>query len=299
MGCWPWLRPETPPGQQTVPLAVTGQYRYAALPALQDGYVKARLTLKQDTSGGAGRVTGDATLDKTVDEAQLLFQPDPAQSQGVIDFSHVFQLAPGALTLALGDTTRFYAVLTVDDSVTPTRRLSSGVEYTQVLPIQAVGRAIVRPKLATEGEQELRWHVRRDGQTYAFERAVTTDLPFEPILAEGGLGEYRFTLETQQDGNWVAVSNDVTVKLTVPATATPPGEHCQRTGWHARWRSSRPRPEGGAPVPGGTPPQVPTRRPNPGGAGVAEPSATPTAAAVAALPYRDPHAADLGDGVLG
>ena len=239
-------RSETMPGQQSVPLAVTGQYRYATLPTLQDGYVKARLTLKQDTSGGAGRVTGDATLDKTVDEAQLLFQPDRTQSQGVIDFSHVFQLAPGALTLAPGDTTRFYAVLTVADSVTPTQRLSNGVEYAQVLPIQAVGRAIVRPKLATEGEQELRWHVRRDGQSYAFERAVNTELPFEPILAEGGLGEYRFTLETQQDGNWVAVSNDVTVKLTVPATATPFEGVVERAGRHpgggchahtGRWRA--------------------------------------------------------------
>ena len=280
-------RPETAPGQQSVPLEVTGQYRYAALPALQDGYVKARLTLKQDTSGGAGRVTGDATLDKTVDEAQLLFQPDPAQSQGVIDFSHVFQLAPGALTLAPGDTTRFYAVLTVDDSATPTQRLSSGVEYTQVLPIQAVGRAIVRPRLAAEGEQELRWHVRRDGQSFAFERAVATELPFEPILEEGGLGEYRFTLETQQDGNWVAVSNDVTVKLTVPATATPPGGVVSAPDG-TQVTVVTPTPGGGAPSPAGTPPQVPTRRPNPGGAGVAEPSATPTAAAVAALPSVTP-----------
>ena len=281
------VRPETPPGQQTIPLAVTGQYRYSVLPALQDGYVKARLTLKQDTSGGAGRVTGDAALDKTVDEAQLLFQPDPAQAQGVIEFSHIFQLAPGALTLALGDTTRFYTLLTVDDSAAPTRRLSSGVEYTQVLPIQAVGRAIVRPKLAAEGEQELRWHVRRDGQTYAFERAVTTELPFEPILAEGGLGEYRFTLETQKDDAWVAVSNDVTVKLTVPATATPP-ESVVSAPDGTQAVIATPTPEGGGPVPDGTPPQVPTRRPIPGGAGVAEPSATPTAAAVAALPTGTP-----------
>ena len=50
-------RPEMTPGQQNVPLSASGQYRYAALPALQDGYVQARLTLKQDTSGGAGRVT--------------------------------------------------------------------------------------------------------------------------------------------------------------------------------------------------------------------------------------------------
>ena len=269
------VRPESPPGQQTAPLTVTGQYRYSALPALQDGYVEARLTLKQDTSGGAGRVTGDEALDKTVDEAQLLFQPDLAQSQGVIDFSHVFQLAPGALTLAAGDTTRFYAVLTVDDSVTPTRRLSSGVEYTQLLPIQAVGRAIVRPKLALEGEQDLRWHVRRDGQTFAFERAVTTDLPFEPILAQGGLGEYRFTLETEQNGNWIPVSNDVTVKLTVPLTSTPPGDIAAAPDG-TQVAVATPTPGGDALAPDGTAPSVPTRRPGPGGSGAVEPTETPT-----------------------
>ena len=126
-------RSETTPGQQSVPLSATAQYRYTALPTLQDGYVPARLTLKQDTSGGAGRVTGDETLDKTVDEAQVLLQPDPAQAQGVIDFSHVFQLAPGALELNPGDTTRFYTLLTVTDSAAPTRRLSNGVEYSAAL----------------------------------------------------------------------------------------------------------------------------------------------------------------------
>ncbi len=276
------VRPETLPGQQTVPLAASGQYRYSALPTLQDGYVQARLALKQDTSGGAGRVTGDETLDKTVDEAQLLFKPDPAQSQGVIDFSHVFQLAPGALALNPGDTTRFYTVLTAIDSAAPTRRLSNGVEYTQLLPIQAVGRSIVRPKLAVEGEQDLRWHIRRDGQTFAFERAVTTELPFEPILAQGGLGDYRFTLETQRDGNWVSVSNDVNVKLTVPSTATPPGNIVTAPDG-TQVAVVTPTPGGGAPNPVGTPPQVPTRRSGPGDAGVAEPSATPTAAAVAAV----------------
>jgi len=276
------VRPETPPGQQTAPLAVTGQYRYSALPMLQDGYVQARLSLKQDTSGGAGRVTGDETLDKTVDEAQLLFKPDPVQSQGVIDFSHVFQLAPGALVLNPGDTTRFYTVLTVTDSAAPTRRSSNGVGYTQLLPIQAVGRSIVRPKLAVEGEQDLRWHIQRDGQTFAFERAVTTDLPFEPLLAQGGLGDYRFTLETQRDGNWVAVSNDVTVKLTVPPTLTPPGSLVTAPGG-TQVAVETPTPSSNAVNPAGTPPQVPTRRATPGGGGVGEPSATPTAAAVAAV----------------
>jgi hypothetical protein len=274
-------RPESVPGQQTTPLAVAGQYHYSALPPLQDGLVQARLSLKQDTSGGAGRVTGDETLDKTVDEAQLLFKPDPAQSQGVIDFSHVFQLAPGALQLNPGDTSRFYVVLTVTDAAAPTRRLSNGVEYTQILPIQVVGRSIVRPKLAVEGEQNLRWHVRRDGQTFVFERAVTTDLPFEPILAQGGLGEYRFTLETQRDGDWVPVSNDVNVKLTVPPTGTPPGGIVVAPDG-TQVAVVTPTPGGGAVTPVGTAPLVPTRRPTPGGANPAEPSATPTPAAVAA-----------------
>jgi len=274
-------RSETTPGQQSVPLSATAQYRYTALPALQDGYVPARLTLKQDTSGGAGRVTGDETLDKTVDEAKVLLRPDPAQAQGVIDFAHVFQLAPGALELNPGDTTRFYTLLTVTDSAAPTRRLSNGVEYTQLLPIQAVGRAIVRPQLAVEGGQELRWHIQRDGQTLAFERGVATELPFEPFLAQGGLGDYRFTLETQRNGDWVTVSNDVNIKLTVPVTATPPGELVVAPGG-TPVALATPTPGTGAPEPAGTPPSPPTRRPTPGnGAGV-EPSATPTAAAVAA-----------------
>jgi hypothetical protein len=275
-------RSETTPGRQNVPLSASGQYRYTALPTLQDGFVPARLTLKQDTSGGAGRVTGDETLDKTVDEAQVLLKPDPAQSQGVIDFSHVFQLAPGALELNPGDTTRFYTVLTVADSLAPTRRLSNGVEYTQLLPIQAVGRAIVRPKLAVEGGQDLRWHIQRDGQTLAFERAAATELPFEPFLAQGGLGDYRFTLETQRSGDWVAVSNDVNIKLTVPVTETPLGEIAVAPGVTPDALAT-PVPGSGTPNPAGTPPQVPTRRPTPVGSTGAEPSATPTVTAVTAV----------------
>ena len=60
-------------------------------------------------------------------------------------------------------------MLSVIDSAAPTRRLSNGVEYSQLLPIQVVGRAIMRPKLAVEGEQDLRWHIQRDGQTFAFD----------------------------------------------------------------------------------------------------------------------------------
>lgn len=273
-------RSGTTPGQQSVPLSATGQYRYTALPTLQDGYVQARLTLKQDTSGGAGRVTGDESLDKTVDEAQLLFKPDPAQSQGLIDFEHVFQLAPGALELNPGDTTRFYAVLTVTDSAAPTRRLSNGVEYTQLLPIQAVGRAIVRPKLAVEGAQDLRWHIQRDGQTLAYERAAATELPFDPFLAQGGLGDYRFTLETQRNGDWVPVSNDVNIKLTVPSTPTPTGA-IVTTPNGTQVAMVTPGPGTGTPTPAGTPPQTPTRRPTPAGGGAGTPTATPTVTQVA------------------
>jgi hypothetical protein len=273
-------RSETTPGQQSVPFSVTAQYRYAALPTLQDGHVPARLTLKQDTSGGAGRVTGDETLDKTIDEAQLLLQPDPAHAQGVIDVSHVFQLAPGALELNPGDTTRFYTLLTVRDSAAPTRRVSNGVEYTQLLPIQAVGRAIVRPKLAVEGRQDLRWHILRDGQTLAYERGAASELPFDPFLAQGGLGDYRFTLETQRNGEWVTVSNEVNIKLTVPATPTPPGELV--TAPEGTPALVTPTLGTGSPEPVGTPPRPPTRRPTPGND--TGPSATPTAAAVAAVP---------------
>jgi hypothetical protein len=280
-------RPETSPGQQSVPLEVTGQYRYGALPALKDGHVQAQLTLKQDTSGGAGRVTGDETLDKTVDEAQLLFEADPAQSQGVIDFAHVFQLAPGALDLNPGDTTRFYVVLTVADSDAPTRRLSNGVEYTQLLPIQVAGSTIVRPKLAVEGAQVLRWHIQRDGQTLTFERAVATELPFEPFLAQGGLGDYRITLETQRNGDWVPVSNDVNIKLTVRATATSSGELAQAPGG-TPLPSATPAPGDNTVVPVGTPPQMPTRRPTPGAGAGAEPSATPTVALVASAATATP-----------
>ncbi len=269
-------KPETPVGQQTVPLVAVGQYRYSILPALQDGLVPARLVLKQDTSGGAGRVTGDDTLDKTVDEAELRFKPDPAAAQGVIQFEHTFQLAPGSLALAPGDASRFYAVLTVADSATPTRRLSNGIDYTQALPILAVGKTIVRPKLATEGERELRWHVERDGQTVALTPATGTTLEFEPILAQGGLGDYRFTLEVNRDGKWVAVSNEVSVKLALRPTLTPPPG--VGTPPPEQIAIVTPTPSvGGTTTPGSGAPQIPTPRPTPGGSGGRPATATPTA----------------------
>ena len=74
---WLWSSPKQRPANRPRSSIATGQYRYSALPMQQDGYVQARLTLKQDTSGGAGRVLGDETLDRTVDEAQLLFNRIP------------------------------------------------------------------------------------------------------------------------------------------------------------------------------------------------------------------------------
>ena len=140
----------------------------------------------------------------------------------------------------------------------------------------------MRPKLAVEGGQDLRWHIQRDGQTLAFERGVATELPYEPFLAQGGLGDYRFTLETQRNGDWVTVSNDVNIKLTVPATATPPGELVVASGGTPAALAT-PTPGTGEPAPIGTPPSPPTRRPTPGNGAGAQPSATPTAAVVAAV----------------
>ena len=65
-----------------------------------------RLILKQDTLGRAGRVSGNDALDKTVDETQLLFKPDPAKAQDLIEFWYIFDIAPGALAVAPGDNTR-------------------------------------------------------------------------------------------------------------------------------------------------------------------------------------------------
>ncbi len=215
------IKPEVPEGQVKTPLAVAGQYRFFSLPRLSGAYVPARLTLKQDTSGGAGRVTGNPDLDATVAEAPLWFQPDPLQSQGVIEFSHVFEITAGDLDLPPGATTRLYAVLTVEDAIAPTRRLSTGVEYTQRLPIQAVGTTLTRPRLANEGRYALRWHVRLNGQTFLLLDATDPQLPLDDILARGGLGEYRFTLETETEGTWTAVSNEVTVLLALRPTETP------------------------------------------------------------------------------
>ena len=217
---------------------------------------------------------------KTVDETQLLFKPDPEKAQDLIEFSFTFEIAPGALAVAPGDSTRLYAVLIVTDSVAPTRRISTGIEYTQLLPIQALGGAIVRPELAGDGASALRWHVRLNGQTLLLEPAAQTTLALDPILAKGGLGEYRFTLEVPRDNAWIPVSNEVTVLLALSPTTTPlpntvvPGSDTQVA-------VVTPTPPADAPAPAGRP-STPTRCPVPVGAGAA--TATPTPAVVAEQP---------------
>lgn len=265
------VKPETPPGQQSIPLTVVGQYRYSAIPALEDGLVPARLVLKQDSSGGAGLVAGNPALDETVDEMTLYFKPDPAQSQGIIQFQHVFELVPGLIDVDPGVSTRFYVVMTVADAAAPTRRISSGVEYTQILPIQIQGMEVVRPVVLQEDQLRLRWKVSLNGLTFQTPDARGNTLELQPIIDQGGVGDYKIVLEVEQDGAWAPVSNELSVQLALRATATPPP-------------GSTPTPALVAVVtPGGAipSPAVPTRRPTPrpqAGA-TATPAATTTSSA--------------------
>lgn len=270
------VKPETASGQTASSLTVNGQYRFSALPVLSGEYLQARLVLKQDVSGGAGRVTGNPELDTTVAEATLYFRPDPAQAQGLIDFSQVFEVPPSNLNIPPGGTTRLYASLTVEDGVAPTRRLSTGIEYTQILPIRIVEMSVVRPKLAAEGQYPLRWHVRLNGQTFSLLDAIDTRLALDDILARGGLGDYRFTLETETTGIWAPVSNEVTVQLALKPTETPLASPEPSSGTLVAITSPTPAMSGT--VPGGSLPVTPTRRPTPIGGGPL-PSATPTPAA--------------------
>lgn len=250
-----------PAGALTIPFTVAGQYRFSALPPLQRGFIPARLLLKRDTSGGAGQITGDVSLDETVTETPIWFQPDPNQSRGVIEFTHVFNITPGDLDVTPGTTHRFYAVLQVEDSLAPTRQISTGVQYTHIVPIRAVNTEIVRPALANEGARLLRWFVRRDGEPLLEIPADTLTLPLDDVLAKGGIGDYSIVLETQADGKWVVASNEVTVKLAPPPTdtpvviGTPPGGGSPSPGELALISS---------PTPAGSPPPTPTRRTPPG-----------------------------------
>jgi hypothetical protein len=252
-----------------------GQYRYSAIPALQYGLVPATLVLKQDSSGGAGLVAGDPSLDKTVDEATLYFKPDPASSQGLIEFSHVFELVPGALDLDPGVNTRFYTTLIVEDAAAPTRRISSGVEYTQNLPIEIKNMEVVRPVLLQEDRVTLRWKILLNGLTFQTPEARSPTLALQPIVDQGGVGDYKIVLEVENEGAWVPISNELSIQLAVRATPTPP-PGAEPTGTSAVVAITTP---GEIPTPA-----VPTRRPTPvGGGGLARvtatPSITPTASA--------------------
>ncbi len=244
-------------------LVATGQYRYLALPTLQNGLVPARLTWKLDTSGGMGQITGDEALDKTIGETPLWFKPDPGQAQGVIEFSQPFDLSPAAIDVQPGVTRFLYAILTVEDSPTPTRRLSKAIQYTQILPIRVVGTEVVRPTLFREPPAGLRWHVRFNGQTMAQRAAVTTTLPLAEFLEMGGLGNYSVILEAPVDGKVVAVSNEVLITLTVPQPPTPtPTATATETVTPPAEATTGPRIIA-TPTPGGAP-ATPTRRTPPG-----------------------------------
>jgi len=263
-------------GRPTVPITLTGQYRYSSLPTLQNEFVPAQLTLKLDTSGGTGQITGDDSRDKTLSTATLWFKPDPAQSRGAIDFSHVFEVAPGDLEVQPGSTNYVYAVLSVEDSPAPTRKLSTAAEYTQVLPIWVNGTEVVRPALPKEPPTGLRWHVRFNGQTMAQRPVTGLTLPLSEFLSSAGLGEYRVLLETDVDGQSRPVSNEVQIMLAVPGTPTPTATRTPLAGTPA---AGTPAPLIGTPTPGGPPPATPTRRTPPGGI---TPTTTLTPAATSA-----------------
>jgi hypothetical protein len=258
------------PGMSSIPFTVTGQYRFSALPTLQRGYTPVHLTLKRDTSGGAGQVTGDVSLDETVAETTVWFQPEPGQSRGDIQFEHVFEIPPGSLDVLPGNRSHYYVVFQAEDSSAPTSQLSTGVDYTHVLPIRIVGKEVVRPEMTNQADRPLQWHIQLNGQTWMQIPANRTTLSIEEVVAKGGIGEYRITLETQSEGKWVPASNEVTVKLAPPPTETPiwtetpsgvetPGEA----------------PGIATPTPAGTIPPTPTRRPRP----ALPPDGTPAASA--------------------
>lgn len=215
------IKPDILPGQQSIPLTVVGQYRYSAIPALQDGLAPAHLLLKRDTSGGAGLVAGDPNQDQTVDEMTLYFKPDPARSDGLIQFQHVFDLTPGTLDVDPGVHSRFYVVLNVEDAATPTRRISTGVDYTQNLPIQIQGMQVIRPIILHEDRVRLRWKISLNNLTFQTPEARTATLELQPIIDKGGVGDYKVVLEVEQEGQWAPVSNELSVQLAVRPTVIP------------------------------------------------------------------------------
>jgi hypothetical protein len=285
-------------------LAASGEYRYMTLPMLQNELVSARLTWKLDTSGGMGQISGNDTLDKTVGETALWFKPDPVQAQGVIEFSQPFDLAPGAVDIQPGMTRYIYAVLTVEDSPAPTRRVSKAIEYTQILPIRIVGAEVVRPALAREPPAGLRWHVRFNGLSMAQRAAVTTTLPLAEFLALGGLGDYSVILEAPVDGKVIAISNEVQIKLALPgtptATPTSPPPPATLTAIATSPRVGTPTP-GAAPPPATPTPRAPpgartaTSTPSPTATAEASTTATPTRPAWASVFWADRYSLTPGE----
>ncbi len=259
-------------GHDTIPVQVAGQYRYSSLPAMQHGYTEANLRLKRDSSGGAGQINGDESMDQTVAETVLWFKPDPAQSSGVIDYVYVFEVSPQQLDIPLGGTAQLYAVLSVADSAAPTRRFSSAAQYIQVVPIQVVGTDVVAPALASTNAADARWHVFLNGETLFVRPASEMKLSLAEALAQGGLGEYKIVLETSSDGRYLPVSNEVTVQLALPTTPTATPLPVPTVGPDGE---STPAPPAGTVSPLGTMPPTPTRRSPP-----PQQSATPTASAV-------------------
>jgi hypothetical protein len=273
------------PGRNAISVMATGQYRYATLPMLQNEYVPARLIWKLDTSGGMGQITGNPALDQTAGEALLWFKPDPAQAQGVIEFSHAFEINPAALDIQPGATYYLYAMLVVEDSPAPTRRLSKTIEYTQILPIQVIGTDVVRPTLAHEPPAGLRWHVRFNGLTMAQRPATSPNLPLGEFLAAGGLGDYSVVLEAPAEGKMRAVSNEVLIKLAVPGTPTPTPSP---TPLPVTATAATAVPRVGTPTPGQAAPATPTPRTPPGvrtpTPTQTPPTVTPTATSAATRP---------------
>ncbi|MGC8782742.1 MAG: hypothetical protein ACP5UQ_17915, partial [Anaerolineae bacterium] len=213
--------PRTADDRGITPITATGEYRYATLPLLQNELVPARLTWKLDTSGGMGQITGNGQLDRTLEEQQIWFKPDPAQSQGVIEFAQSLEVGPHTLDIQPGVTRNIYAILTVEDGPAPTRRMSKAVSYTMILPVRVVGAEAVRPTLAVEPPANLHWHVRFNGQSMAQRPAISPTLPLGEFLALGGLGDYSIALEATIDGKAQKVSNEVVVTLALPVTPTP------------------------------------------------------------------------------